>query len=130
MPRLADPASPADPQLAYGIRYPPLTAGWPAWQHEFGAASAQVPVIVTEWNADSARSCAPVAPIAAPMLLSYLASKRIGIVGFAFDMPGTIIRNWSYVPTSYNGFQCGIPGGGPGQLLFARFAAQARYRPD
>lgn len=129
LPRLTDPASPADPQLAYSIHYPSLIDGWPAWQHQFGAASARVPVIVTEWNADSSRSCVPVAPIAAPMLLNYLAGKYIGVVGFAFDMPGTIIRNWSYVPTSYNGFQCGIPGGGPGQLLFNRFAEQARYRP-
>jgi hypothetical protein len=126
MPPLTDPASPADPQLAYGIHYPPLTAGWPAWQQEFGAASARVPVIVTEWNADSTISCVPAAPVAAPLLLNYLADRYIGVVGFAFDMPGTIIRNWSYVPTSYQGFQCGVPGGGPGQLLFTWFAAQAR----
>jgi len=128
MPSLIDPASPADPQLAYGIHYPPLTAGWPAWREMFGAASAWVPIIVTEWNADStAAGCLPAAPVAAPVLLNYLASRHIGVVGFAFDMPGTIVRNWSYVPTSYRGFQCGVPGGGPGQLLFTRFAAQAMY---
>jgi hypothetical protein len=130
MPSLVDPASPSDPQLAYGIHYPPLTAGWPAWQQEFGAASAWVPVVVTEWNANSTGDCVPAAPIAAPVLLNYLASRYIGVVGFAFDMPGSIIRNWSYIPTSYPGFQCGVRGGGPGQLLFTRFAAQAGNGPS
>lgn len=129
MPPLTDPASPADPQLAYGIHYPSLIAGWPHWQQEFGAASAQVPVVVTEWNADSMGTCVPTAPAAAPVFLSYLADKHIGVVGFAFDMPGSIIRNWSYKPTSYRAFQCGIPGGGPGQLLLGRFAAQATNKP-
>jgi hypothetical protein len=129
MPPLTDPASPAAPQLAYGIHYPPLTAGWPAWRQEFGARSAAAPVIVTEWDADSTQHCVSAAPSTAPVLLNYLASRRIGVVGFAFDLPGTIIRNWSYIPTSYQGFQCGVPGGGPGQLLFTRFAEQARQRP-
>lgn len=124
MPSLADPASPRDPQLAYGIHYPPLSHGWASWQQNFGDESERVPVVITEWNADSVLHCQPSAPVAAPLLLNYLASKRIGVVGFAFDVPGTIIRNWSYTPTSYRDFQCGVPGGGPGGLLFARFAQQ------
>jgi hypothetical protein len=95
----------------------------------FGVASASVPVIVTEWNADSTDHCLPAAPVSAQALLSYLGSKYIGVVGFAFDVPGTIVQNWSYLPTSYGDFQCGVPGGGPGQLLFTRFAAQAAYGP-
>jgi hypothetical protein len=125
MPALVDPSSPAAPQLAYGIHYPPLGGGRQTWQQNFGAASARVPVIVSEWNAGSTGHCDPAAPVAAPMLLAYLASRGIGVVGFAFDRPGSIIRNWAYVPTSYHGFQCGIPGSGPGQLLFSRFRAAA-----
>ena len=124
MPALTDPLSRAAPQLAYGIHYPSLGGGRQAWQQSFGMASARVPVIVTEWNADSTTKCDPAAPGAAPVLLNYLASRKIGVVGFAFDWPGSIVRNWAYVPTSYRQFQCGIPGGGPGQLLFSQFRTE------
>ena len=124
-PSLRDPAARRNPQLAYGVHYPPLTKSSATWDWEFGDASASAPVIVTEWDADSGEYCVPDAPIKAPRLLGYLARKRIGIVGFALDVPGTIVANWSYTPTSYHGFMCGIPGSGPGRLLFREFAAQA-----
>jgi hypothetical protein len=79
---------------------------------------------VTEWDADSDGNCVTNTPARAQLLLDYLASKQIGIVGFAFDIPGTIIANWSYTPTSYSDFTCGVSGGGPGQLLFGDFAAE------
>jgi hypothetical protein len=60
------------------------------------------------------------------LLLDYLAVKQIGVVGFAFDLPGTIIADYStYAPTSYASFACGVSGGGPGQLLFGEYAAMA-----
>jgi Cellulase (glycosyl hydrolase family 5) len=131
---LSDPAHPGDPQLAYGIHYPSLTRGSPFWDKTFGDASAKVPVIVTEWDANSTTSCVADAPGQAQLLLDYLASKRIGIVGFAFDLPGTIVADWTYAPTSYDGFTCGVAGGGPGQLLFGDYEAEALAgygsRPD
>ena len=122
---LSDPAHPGDPQLAYGIHYPSPTRGSAFWDKEFGNASATVPVIVTEWDANSTTSCVPDAPGQARLLLDYLASKRIGIVGFAFDLPGTIVTDWTYAPTTYGGFTCGEAGGGPGQLLFGDYGAEA-----
>jgi endoglucanase len=126
MPALVDPADSVDPQLAYGIHYPSPTGAIPEWNREFGALSDRVPVIVTEWDENSTASCASDAPTMSPFLLDYLASKQIGIVGFAFDLPGTIIADWSYTPTSYDDFPCGTPGGGPGQLLFGEFAGMAQ----
>jgi hypothetical protein len=126
MPPIADPADPADPQLAFGIHYPSLSRGVTTWERAFGRVSARLPVIVTEWNANATTNCLPTAPAAAQLLLDYLAGKRIGLVGFAFDLPGTIVANWSYAPTTYTGFACGDPSGGPGQVLFARYGAEAQ----
>ncbi len=127
MPPLTDPANPFNPQLAYGIHYPSLTAGAGAWNSEFGNMSATEPVIVTEWYASSATNtntpqCVTGEPALAAWLLAYLASKQIGVVGYAFDVPGTIVADWSYTPTTYDNFACGVPGDGPGQLLFNEFA--------
>jgi hypothetical protein len=126
MSPIADPANPVDPQIAYGIHYPSLTGGVTSWERAFGRVSARVPVVLTEWDANATTNCLANAPAAAQLLLDYLASKRIGLVGFAFDLPGTIIADWSYAPTTYAGFACGDPSGGPGQVLFARYAAQAQ----
>jgi hypothetical protein len=127
MPAVTDPANPFNPQLAYGVHYPSLTAGVGAWNAEFGRMSATAPVIVTEWYASSALNtntpqCVAGEPALAALLLAYLASKQIGVVGYAFDVPGTITADWSYAPTNYNNFACGVPGDGPGQLLFNEFA--------
>jgi Cellulase (glycosyl hydrolase family 5) len=122
----SDPAHRSDPQLAYGIHYPSLTRGITFWDKTFGTASASIPVIVTEWDANSTTGCVPNAPATAQVLLDYLASKRIGVVGFAFDLPGTIVVDSTFAPTSYAGFACGVPGAGPGQILFGNFAAEAQ----
>ena len=124
--RVIDPAHRSDPQLAYGIHYPSLTRGITFWDRSFGTASASIPVIVTEWDANSTTGCVPNAPATAQVLLDYLASKRIGVVGFAFDLPGTIVADSTFAPTSYAGFACGVPGAGPGQILFGDFAAEAQ----
>jgi endoglucanase len=128
MPPVTDPANPFNPQLAYGVHYPSLEGGPGAWNSEFGRMSQTEPVIVTEWYASSVTNtntphCVAGEPTLAAELLAYLASKQIGVVGYAFDVPGTIVANWSYAPTTYdNHFACGVPGEGPGQLLFNEFA--------
>jgi hypothetical protein len=131
---LVDPAHRGDPQLAYGIHYPSQSKGAATWDKAFGNASASVPVVVTEWDANSTTGCIPQTPAATALLLDYLAAKRIGVVGFAFDLPGTIVADYSYAPTTYAGFACGLPGGGPGQILFGDYAGEAQAgdgaRPD
>jgi hypothetical protein len=83
-------------------------------------------VIVTEWDQNSSHDCVDNAPARSSLLLAYLASKGIGIVGFAFDLPGTIVVDYSYTPTSYSTFACGHAADGPGELLFGTFAGLAR----
>jgi endoglucanase len=128
MPRVTDPANPFNPQFAYGVHYPTLEGGPGAWNSEFANMSQTEPVIVTEWYASSVTNtntphCVSYEPAVAAELLAYLASKQIGVVGYAFDVPNTIVANWSYAPTAYdNNFACGVPGEGPGQLLFDEFA--------
>jgi hypothetical protein len=126
MPTLRDPADPTDPQLAYGIHYPDLTQESSEWDSEFGDMSGRLPVIVTEWQANAFTNCIPDAPRTAPLLLAYLALHQIGIVGFAFDLPGTIVADYSYAPTTYDNFSCGPNNvGGPGQILFNEYAGEA-----
>jgi len=125
VPKVTDPASPTNPQFAYSIHYPLLTAPPTTWDAAFGNFSANHPVILTEWNANSTTNCIPSSPQRAPLLLTYLAGKRIGVVGFAMDLPDTLVKDYSYTPTTYSPFTCGVSGGGDGQLLFDEFAAQA-----
>lgn len=125
MPTITDPADPGDPQLAYGIHYPNLTFTSDEWDSEFGNLAGRVPVIVTEWQANGTTNCVPDSPRTAPQLLTYLALKQIGVVGFAFDLPGTIIADYSYAPTTYANFACGQFTGGAGQVLFADYAGAA-----
>ncbi|MGH2908175.1 MAG: cellulase family glycosylhydrolase, partial [Solirubrobacteraceae bacterium] len=125
VPPITDPADPGDPQLAYGIHYPNLTQTSDAWDTEFGNIAGRVPVIVTEWQANGTTNCIPDAPRSAPLLLTYLSLKQIGVVGFSFDLPGTIVANYQYTPTTYAGFSCGMFTGGAGQVLFDDFAGEA-----
>jgi Cellulase (glycosyl hydrolase family 5) len=126
IPALTDPTDPTNPQLAYGIHYPNLTTGITAWDKAFGNFSARAPVIVTEWDgAGITPGCTPNSPAQSQELLAYLASKRIAVVGFSFDLPGTIVQDYTYAPTTYANFQCGVQGG-PGQILFDDYAAEAQ----
>jgi hypothetical protein len=128
MPAVTDPANPSHPQLAYGIHYPNLPIGVTSWDKAFGNFSARGPVIVTEWDgAGITPGCTGGSPGQSIELLAYLATKRISLVGFAFDLPGTIIADYSYRPTTYaTPFTCAVAGGGPGQILFNDYAAEAQ----
>src|SRR5207302_9621745 len=109
MPAPSDPVSPSSLQLAYGVHYPSLSGGSTVWDQKFCNAGASVPVLVTEWYANSFHLCTRNEPQRAAWLLAYLASKQIGVVGYAFDVPGTIVSGWSYAPTTYAHFACEPP---------------------
>jgi hypothetical protein len=59
----------------------------------FGYLTPKVPVLVTEWNYQSCKDNP------APEL-SWLHSIGVGLTGWAFDVPGSLITGWSYQPTS------------------------------
>ena len=124
-PKVTDPAFPSDEQIAFGIHYPNLTQTSSSWDTEFGNLAGTRPIVVTEWQANGTTNCIPNAPKVAPLLLSYLALRQIGVIGFAFDLPGTIVTDYSYAPTTYDNFTCGSETAGPGQLLFDDFAGEA-----
>jgi hypothetical protein len=120
-PTLQDPLN----RLAFAV-HPYLTGankGPAAWDRNFGQFAASHPVIVTEWNATSRGPCRADTPTAASEFITYAREKRIGIIGWAFDVPGTLVRNYNYAPTTYSGFRCGAPDGGAGQLLRESFGA-------
>jgi endoglucanase len=115
-PALHDPTG----QLAYGI-HPYFWKGYvtpAAWDRYFGDFAQNHVVMSTEWNALSKKEsiCRPDYPQIAASLLSYLKARHIGMVGFAFDLPVTLIKDfWSY--TNYDNFECGAPDKGAGELL-------------
>jgi len=49
--------------------------------------------------------------------LNYLQKRGIGVIGWAFDFPGSIVKDYNGTPTTYTGKRCGDPDGGSGQLL-------------
>jgi hypothetical protein len=92
------------------------------WDRNFGELAAVQPVILSAW------SCSPKDPwctpdtLNAPLdFLNYLEQRSIGIVGFAFDMPGTVVQGLNGRPTKWPM----APGmrGGPGELLQIHFHA-------
>jgi hypothetical protein len=114
-PPLNDPTG----QIAYAV-HPYFWKGYitpQSWDLHFGDFAQSHVVIATEWNAIANRpTCRPDTPSIAAQLLAYLKQHRIGIVGFAFDLRGTLIKEF-WTPTDYENFACGTPNQGAGQLL-------------
>ena len=115
LPRLTDPLG----RLAYGIHPYVYTAGPAWWERQYGAAAASVPLVATEWN-HLAAGCGTAEQGLAADLLGYLARHRIGVLGHAFDVPGTTVADWTWRPTA-----CGTPSGGSGLTLRTFFAGLA-----
>lgn len=128
---LQDVPLPHDPiqNLAFGIHSPPWNGGPAGWMHNFGYLAKTKPVIVTEWAASGRnRGCTPDLPAQAIAFVQFLKRRDIGVVGFSFDIPGTIVRDWDYQPTTFRNFQCARKGrravGGQGELLHRYFTGQ------
>ena len=107
----------------------PATNSTPAeWQANFGNLSDEGHLVVaTEWTepTSSMRNdsdwCNKVSLVVPQEELDYLASKHIGIVGHAFDVPNTIVTDWNGTPTTYVDKKCGDEDGGPGVILQQQF---------
>jgi hypothetical protein len=108
------------------------------WQSSFGyLVDEGKTVVATEWTEPTSHTSASglysplgrwclTQPISLPQeLLNYLARKRIGVVGFAFDVPGTIVTDFNGTPTSYIGAKCGDSFGGSGEILQEQFKIPA-----
>jgi endoglucanase len=90
VPRLSDPKS------GRGIVYAVHPYGVHSSATEeplFGYLTPKVPVLVTEWNYQDCQEN-PAAEF------KWLHSIGVGLTGWAFDIPGSLITNWTYRPTS------------------------------
>lgn len=98
-------------QVVYAIhpRYSPRLRTEPQWDQMFGNFAKTHAVLATEWAVNSFRpNCNNEFPGFAAGMLNYLRQRKIGLVGWAFDFPGTIFTgNFNSPLTSYNGFHCG-----------------------
>ncbi len=109
-PSLNDPAG----QLAYGIHPYPSSdnANTTDLETNFGNYAKTHPMIATEFNARStvARQCFNgTTPTVAANLLTWLASKNMGKVGWALDYPGTLIKDFNndYTDlTNFSNYKC------------------------
>ena len=107
----------------------PATDSTPTeWQANFGYLSDEGHLVVaTEWTEPTSDTrtdsswCQKVALTVPQQELNFLASKNIGVVGHAFDVPDTIVTDWNGTPTTYAGIKCGDLNGGPGVILQQQF---------
>lgn len=107
-PMLSDPLN----QVAYGV-HPYLhsySSTEPVWQADFGFLARTHVVIATEWWTPLIMFCTPQIPQIAQNMITYLKQTNIGLVGYAFDIPGTIVKDYTYAPKTFAGFTC--PNGG------------------
>jgi hypothetical protein len=119
-PGLTDPLR----QLAYGI-HPYLTQpikNPASWDRYFGDWAKTYPVVCTEWGANSGSPFAqPEWPTLSPQLLDYMKAHNIGQIAWSFDILDTLVKDWSWTPTSFTGYTVGVKGCGPGELVKQHF---------
>jgi hypothetical protein len=120
-PRLHDPAG----QLGYAV-HPYLVRinrTRAQWDKNFGDFARDHPVMATEFNARSANGyCRESFPEEVDQLLDYLRARHIGLVVWAFDLPG--VRRRDGTLTDYDDFACGPKGnGGAGTAVHEHFLA-------
>ena len=122
-PTLSDPLK----QVAYAIHpyyMASINTSPSSWDNRWGFMTAKAPVIASEWNSQSMRvGCRTDDPTLAAKLVPWLKSHNIGLTGWAFDLPNTLIKDWTWAPTTYTGYACGVPGGGAGQLIHSAFTS-------
>jgi hypothetical protein len=126
-PPLVDPLK----QFFYAVHpyINPKNSAPDQWQKNFGYLVDQgKPVVATEWTEPTdtrnplGNWCGTL-PLDAPRtLLDFLARKHIGVVAYAFDVPNTVVSDFSGTPTTYENKRCGDTDGGPGILLQHQFA--------
>jgi hypothetical protein len=112
-----------DNEIAYSV-HPFFKKGTTIaeWNANFGNLAATQPVILTAWNADAQDQWCTASTLNSPStFLNYLEQRHIGVVGFAFDVKATIVKNFAGSPTRWPN-ECGKPGG-PGELLKAHFGS-------
>lgn len=135
LPLLSDPLG--APQIAYAwhpyyfhlSNVSTLAADQANWDSRTSGLVAAAPVIATEWNA-SAGACTTGTAQRVPDLLTYLLTKRIGLLGHAFDVSGTMVNDLTiWTPTTLTGFGCGAVGSDAGQLVHDSFGQQAAGQP-
>lgn len=117
-----------DPLNNYAYAAHPYLHGFNAdpenWDSDFGyLADQHRPVLVDEWSAPTADVkgnvwCRDQSSFAVPAaMVQYLKQHQIGVVGWAFDLPGTIVQDHNGTPNGMSGKQCGDLLGGPGEML-------------
>jgi hypothetical protein len=95
-----------------------------SWNKRWGFLTTKAPVVASEWNSQSMRAgCRTDDPALAGDLVPWLKSHNIGLVGWSFDLPNTLIKDWTFTPTTYVGYTCGVPGGGAGALIHSYFTS-------
>lgn len=100
------------------------------WESRFGFMAERHVLLATEWNT-RLTSCTAGGDARAPDLLAYLREKNIGLLGQAFDIPDTMVRNITdWPPTTLAGYGCNRIGPDAGQLVQDHFRELAGIDVD
>jgi len=138
----APPLNDPDGRLAYGI-HPELSVkqfafATPAgWDNAFGNFCTRHTCLATEWtlarrSPDAAHTgCGGNAPALAQTLLQYLWTRHMGVIGWAFDIPGTLFTpDDARTPTTFAGWsgtcETSLQLYGNGQMLTDWFHAHPK----
>jgi endoglucanase len=90
------------------------------WTRDFGRFAANHPVLTTEWNATSTLQCRPDEPAITRDFIAYLKERKIGLVLWALDLPGTLFDG-NNQPIGFKDFVCGKAGYGAANLSLQYF---------
>jgi hypothetical protein len=106
--------------------HPFLTAGEPEqvdWYSRFGRFANNHPFLITAWDTNTADDWCPQTGVQAPTrFVQYLHSRKWGLVGFAFDVGGSVTQNFrtAYDKPTQLGSSCSASTHG-GSLVQASF---------
>lgn len=136
IPLLSDPLQPAQvgysvhPYYFHNFATATLTQDRNGWESRFGFMTRRAVLLATEWNTTST-NCTAGGDARAPDLLRYLHEKNIGLLGHAFDVPNTMVRNRdTWPPTTLDGYGCKVVGPDAGQLVQDHFRELAGIDVD
>ena len=94
------------------------------WDENFGNFAAKHPFLITAWNSPAKKGWCSKLGLGKPAeFLAYIKSRKIGLVAYALDVPGRLLKDYrsSVEEVSGYGDSCG-DGGSAGQLIKDHFA--------
>jgi hypothetical protein len=120
------PGGVVDPlnQLLYSVHPFFRTGRWPRdmdWDANFGDFAQTHPLAITAWNVNLTLpdwAWCETWPLDTPLrFMDYLKAHAIGLIGWSFSVPGSMVRSLGGPPTTLDGHACGDTNAGGGAVV-------------